>query len=78
MTTVLSQDINSSKLTNREREILFLIANEFTSDMIACKLFISTHTVISHRKNLLEKLDVKNVAGLIRRAFEVQILKASD
>lgn len=65
-------------ITTREQEVLTLIAYENTSQQIAVQLYISNHTVISHRKNLLEKLDVKNTAGLIRRAFELGFLKVSN
>ncbi|MFK7774334.1 MAG: response regulator [Saprospiraceae bacterium] len=58
------------KLTRREKEILKLIIDEYTTDEIAAKLFISSTTVISHRKNLLRKVNAKNVAGLVRKAFE--------
>ena len=61
-------------ISPREREVLFLIAHENTSQEIAQKLFISNHTAKSHRKNLLEKLSVKNMAGLVRRGFELGIL----
>lgn len=60
----------SGTISNREFEILQLIAFENTINEIATKLFISPHTVITHRKNLMEKLEVKNTAGMIRRAFE--------
>ena len=63
-----------TNITKRERDILYLLAHEYTTDMIAGELYISSHTVISHRKNLLEKMDVKNVAGLIRKAFETSLL----
>ena len=61
-------------ITKRETEILELIAYELTTKEIANKLYISTHTVISHRKNLMAKLDVKNTAGLVRKGFENGIL----
>ena len=61
-------------LTNREKQILSLIAFEHTSTEIASQLYISNHTVLSHRKKLLEKLDVRNTAGLVRRGFELGIL----
>ncbi|MEE9373048.1 MAG: helix-turn-helix transcriptional regulator [Saprospiraceae bacterium] len=63
-----------NKISPREKEVLHLIAYEYTTDMIADKLYISHHTVISHRKNLLEKLDVRNVAGMVRRGFELGYL----
>ena len=62
------------KISEREQEVLKLIAHEHTINMIAKRLFISHHTVISHRKNIMSKLDVKNTAGLIRRSFELGYL----
>jgi len=64
-----------TSITSREKEVLLYIAHELTSREIAQKLFISTHTVISHRKKLQEKLDAKNVAGIVRRAFEIGLLQ---
>ncbi|MDG2449067.1 MAG: helix-turn-helix transcriptional regulator [Saprospiraceae bacterium] len=58
------------KISDREKEVLYLIAYEHTTNEIAAKLYLSTHTVISHRKNLLWKMDVRNVAGLVRKGFE--------
>ena len=58
------------KLTVREKEILNLIIQEFTTEEIAAKIFVSTKTVESHRSNLIQKLGVKNSAGLVRVAFE--------
>lgn len=63
-------------VSNREKEVLNLIAHEYTSYEIAEKLFISKHTADTHRKNLLLKLDARNTAGLVRRAFEQKILIA--
>jgi len=62
------------KLTAREKEILALIIKEFTTEEIAAKIFISTKTVESHRSNLIQKLGVKNTAGLVRVAFEKGLL----
>jgi len=59
------------KITNREKEVLEMIARELTAKEIATQLYISTNTVRSHRKNLLDKLDARNSAGLVRRAFEI-------
>ncbi len=53
-------------MTEREKEILKLITEEFTSREIAEKLFISHLTVDTHRKNLIEKLEVKNSLGLAK------------
>ena len=70
-------NINISKISNREKEILHLIAYEHNSDEIAKVLFLSPHTVITHRKNLLIKLDVRNTAGMVRVAYERGLLNAN-
>ncbi|MEM8897733.1 MAG: response regulator transcription factor [Bacteroidota bacterium] len=62
------------KLTRREKEILKLIIDELTTEEIATKLFISPTTVISHRKSLLRKVNAKNTAGLVRAAYEHNLL----
>jgi len=58
------------RVSAREKQVLQLIANGFSSKEIADMLFISNHTAISHRKNLIEKFDVKNTAHLIKKASE--------
>jgi DNA-binding NarL/FixJ family response regulator len=58
------------ELTEREKDVLKLIAQEFKTNEIADKLFISHHTVETHRKNLISKLNVRNTAGLVRYAIE--------
>jgi DNA-binding NarL/FixJ family response regulator len=57
-------------VTRREKEILQLIVDEFTNQEIADKLFLSLRTVENHRNNLLQKLDVKNTAGLVKIAIQ--------
>lgn len=61
-------------LTAREKEILELIAEGYTNPQIAEKIFLSSFTVDSHRKNLLAKLGVKNTASLIRLAVERKLI----
>ena len=56
-------------LTTRESEVLQLIVAEYTNHEIADKLFISLRTVDTHRRHLLEKLGVKNTAGLVKYAL---------
>lgn len=63
------------KLTRREKEILRLVVEEMTTEEIGEELFISPSTVISHRKSLLRKLNAKNTAGLVKKAFEFGILE---
>jgi DNA-binding NarL/FixJ family response regulator len=62
---------SQQKLSNREKEILSLIAIGLKNHEIAKKLYISTHTVITHRRNLLQKSGTKNTAGLVRFASMV-------
>ncbi|PRD54141.1 response regulator [Sphingobacterium gobiense] len=57
------------KLTNRELEILALIANEYSNQEIADKLFLSIRTVESHRHSLNQKLNIKTTAGLVKEAY---------
>lgn len=56
-------------LTNREIEILRLITREFNSRQIAEILFISEHTVETHRKNILRKTGASNLVGLVKYAY---------
>jgi len=63
-----------AELSRREKEILGLIAEGYTNPQIAERLFLSSFTVDSHRKNLLAKLEVKNTATLIRLAVEKGLL----
>jgi len=61
-------------LTKREKEIIKMIAEEMTNAEIGVKLGISIRTVDTHRRNLLQKLDVKNTAGLVRYAIQAGLL----
>lgn len=62
----LKSELKLQRLSNREKEILKLIINGFTSKEIAVELEISKLTVDTHRKNIQNKLDVPNTVGLIR------------
>ncbi len=57
------------KLTPREKEILSLVAKEFTNEQIANKLFISERTVETHRRNIFSKTKTKSIVGLIKYAI---------
>ncbi len=57
-------------ITKREKEILALIVDGYTSSNIAKLLYISPRTVETHRSNLMQKLNIKNTAGLVRFAME--------
>jgi len=64
-----------SLLTKREKEIVGLLASGNNSAEIANKLFVSVHTVYTHRKSINRKLDIKNIADVLRIAdvFELNI-----
>jgi two-component system, NarL family, nitrate/nitrite response regulator NarL len=81
----LSMDINTVDVTTqinaplpaistRETEVLKLIADGLTNAQIASQLFISLHTVESHRKNLLIKFEANNTATLIKLAVKYNIV----
>ncbi len=61
-------------LTDREHEVLILIAQGLSNVKIAEKLFISQRTVDTHRTNIMKKIQVHNVAGIIKYAFQNNLL----
>lgn len=71
---IKSETSQITELSSREKEILVLIAQEFTGNEIAEKTNISLNTVNTHRRNLLSKLNVKNTAGLVKYAIEYGLL----
>ena len=71
--SVDSKFISDIPLTSREKEVLQLIIEEFSNQEIADKLFISSRTVDAHKRNLLEKTNSKNVAGLVVYAINNKV-----
>ncbi|WP_229208728.1 response regulator transcription factor [Dyadobacter luticola] len=71
-----NQSIPASKhfLSKREIEVLMLVASEYSTNRIADKLFISSKTVESHRRNLFQKLGVKNSVGLTKVAVRLGVI----
>lgn len=65
-----TKSLDVPRLSKREMEVLALLANGLSSQMIADKLFISVQTVHVHRKNLLKKTNVNNVGALIKYGLE--------
>jgi DNA-binding NarL/FixJ family response regulator len=61
-------------ITERELEIITLIAEGYTNVEIAEKLFLSPHTVNTHRKNILQKLGVNNTAAIVMYAVKTQLV----
>lgn len=65
---------NFPELSKREMEVLALISDENTTKEIAEKLHLSVYTIEGHRSNLFQKFDVKNLAGLIKKAIYAGLL----
>jgi len=63
------------KLSEREAEVLNLICQEYSNQEIADRLFLSFHTIESHRANLMHKAGAKNTAGLVRWAVENDLVE---
>lgn len=63
-----------SQLSPKEKEIIKHVANGLSSKEIAENLFISVHTVDTHRRNLLKKLNLNNTASLVGFAYENNII----
>ena len=66
---------SSDFLTDREREILQLVAESYSTKEIAAKLGISVKTVDNHRTNLMRKLNLHDVASLTRYALEIGLIE---
>lgn len=83
--TVLRKNVNERKtgqrptfqaaeLTEREKEILLLICQELTMKEIGQRLFLSENTVRNHRVNIMEKVGVNNIVGLVKYAYEAGVV----
>lgn len=68
------QSISENILSNKETEVLGLIAKGLTTKEIATKLFVSSRTIETHRANILKKLEVKNTAELIKKAAKMNLI----
>lgn len=65
---------NNTELTERELDVLKLLASEYTSRQIAEKLFISERTVETHRKNLMRKTNCTTTIGLLKYALSNRLV----
>ena len=74
-TTLVRGKENQVVLTSRELQILKLLAREYTNDRIAAELKISYRTVETHRKNMMQKMNAHNLAGLLSYAYNSGIIK---
>ena len=76
--TLDSEDSKLQLLTSRQREILQLIAEGSTTKAIAQKLNLSAKTVESHRTELMNRLDIHDIAGLVRYAIRVGLVSSDS
>ncbi|KQC02512.1 response regulator transcription factor [Pedobacter sp. Hv1] len=74
LSALLPQEMPENQITERELEVLRLLAQELTSRQIADHLFISERTVETHRKNLMRKTGANNGIGLMRYAYTKKLL----
>lgn len=78
---IIMQEISEKKnkivivLTEREIEIVKLLGKEYTNEKIAAELHISYRTVETHRKNIMQKTKSHNLAGLLKYAYSMELIK---
>lgn len=70
----LENPLDLPRLTRREEEVLRSIAKGKTTNKMAEELFVSTHTIETHRRNLMQKFNVSNSASLIKMASEYKLI----
>ncbi len=70
----LDDPLDLPRLTRREEEVLRCIGEGKTTSEMASQLFVSTHTIETHRRNLMQKFNVSNSAALIRMATQYNLL----
>lgn len=71
-------DHNEIVLTNREKEIIRLISSDKNNNQIADELFISLRTVETHRRNIMQKLNVNSVVALVRYSIKKGLVDLSQ
>ncbi|KAA6319985.1 Oxygen regulatory protein NreC, partial [termite gut metagenome] len=69
---------NTESLSLREKEIVICIVKGMTNKEIAEKLFLSIHTVITHRRNISKKLQIHSTAGLTIYAIVNKLIELKD
>lgn len=70
----IKTQINTAHLTNREIELIQLFEKDLSNKEIASMLFISVHTVETHRKNLFRKTETNTLVGLLKWAYDHKII----
>ncbi len=80
LTSLLSREIADDKveLSTREREVVACVAKGMSNKQIADTLFLSTHTVITHRRNIANKLQITTPAGLTIYAIVNKLIDTND
>ena len=76
--TIPSSSSDSQSLTPREREIIICVVKGMTNKEIAAQLFLSTHTVITHRRNISKKLQIHSPSGLTIYAIMNKLVELED
>ena len=71
-------DCSGIGITQREREIIQMIAEGMSNKQIADALHLSIHTVLTHRKNIMKKTSANNTAGLVLFALKNRIIESSN
>ncbi|MHC1777886.1 MAG: response regulator transcription factor [Lentimicrobium sp.] len=71
----MDQSEISSSITSREKQILRLVAREYSTNEISALLMISTRTVETHRKNILRKINSKSLVGLTKHAIKLGLVE---
>ena len=65
-----SEKMQRETLTQREKDVLIMICEQYSTEEIAARLFVSTLTIGNHRKSILQKTKAKNVAGMVMYALK--------
>ena len=71
---LLPETASRTRVTTREKDVIYLIAEGLTTDEIARALFISVETIKSHKKNIFHKLGTRNCAMTVMRAIQYELI----
>ena len=69
---------SSAQLSDRELQIIQFIAEGYTNSQIAAIIYLSNHTVNTHRKNIMKKLGVNNTAGIVMYAVKTEMVSPNQ
>ena len=73
-----SLDPSPVKLSERELQIIQFIAEGYTNSQIAAIVYLSNHTINTHRKNIMKKLGVNNTAGIVMYAVKTEMVSPNQ